>query len=210
MKILLVAATYPEIQPVMERLSLKPGSNIHHQHEVFVLVTGVGMVATAYSLGKILAVNVFDLAINAGIAGSFNRAIGPGEVVCVNEDHLPELGAEDDEVFLPIDQLGFGTSKVVPSHPAYVVCKFKQVRAVTVNKVHGNDQSILRTVKGWSPDIESMEGAAFFYACNDVNLPCVQIRGISNFVEKRNREAWNIGLAVNNLNEALINVLSEL
>jgi futalosine hydrolase len=48
--------------------------------------------------------------------------------------------------------------------------------------------------------IESMEGAAFFYACRQAGVPCMQIRAVSNYVEKRNRDNWQIGLAVKNLN----------
>jgi len=50
------------------------------------------------------------------------------------------------------------------------------------------------------PQLESMEGAAFFYACTQAGVPCLQIRAVSNYVEKRNRDAWQIGLAIKNLN----------
>jgi len=50
------------------------------------------------------------------------------------------------------------------------------------------------------PVTESMEGAAFFYACKQAGVPCLQIRAVSNYVEKRNRDAWQIGLAIKNLN----------
>ena len=210
MKILLVSATYAEIQPLMETLSLRIGSNRFRSHDVFVLITGVGMVATAYILGRTLSTNQFDLAINAGIAGSFDTEISLGQVVSVGEDCFSELGAEDDEHFLTIDSLGFGESRIVPVDFDRTVEHFKTVKAITVNKVHGNAGTIEKTISQWSPDIESMEGAAFFYSCNDVNLPSIQLRGISNYVEKRNREGWNIRLAVKNLNEALINLISVL
>ncbi len=45
-----------------------------------------------------------------------------------------------------------------------------------------------------------MEGAAFFYACREAQVHYVQIRAVSNYVEKRNRDAWQIGLAIKNLN----------
>ena len=210
MKILLVAATLAEIEPTMEQLPLKIGINDFRKHQVFVLITGVGMVATAYALGKTFGAEQFDLAINAGIAGSFIKRISLGEVVRVSEDCFPELGAEDGEDFVSIDQLGFGKSGVVPPEYNHGLGDFRQVRGITVNKVHGNEFSIEKTLKRLSPDVESMEGAAFFYACNDVNLPGIQLRAISNYIEKRNRANWNISLAVKNLNDALINIFSEL
>jgi len=44
-----------------------------------------------------------------------------------------------------------------------------------------------------------MEGAAFFYACLLEGITCTQIRTISNKVEKRNKDNWDIPLAVKNL-----------
>lgn len=206
---LLVSATAGEIKPFTDHFSLVPGHNKVLDKELFVLITGVGMVATAYSLGKTLSENRFDLAVNAGIAGSFNRNIALGEVVLVKEDCFAELGFEDDKAFITIDALGFGTGKTAPIHPSGNF-NFRKVNGITVNKVHGSDNSIENTLKLWNPDIETMEGAAFFYACNQENLPSVQIRAISNYVEKRNRESWNIGLAVKNLNHPLINLITDL
>jgi nucleoside phosphorylase len=44
-----------------------------------------------------------------------------------------------------------------------------------------------------------MEGGAFFYCCLKSKVPFIEIRAISNIVATRNREAWNIPLAVGNL-----------
>jgi len=162
------------------------------------LITGVGMVATAFALGKHLSTNQHDLVINLGIAGSFDRNIELGEVVEVIEDTFAELGAEDDEAFLPLNEMGFGEVTFIPSRHPFL--NIRQVKGITVNKVHGNEASIQKMVNTLNPQVESMEGAAVFYACKQFNLPCVQIRAVSNYVEKRNREAWKIGLAVKNLN----------
>jgi futalosine hydrolase len=80
------------------------------------------------------------------------------------------------------------------------------VKAITVNKVHGNENSISKIVAQFNPEIESMEGAAFFYACEQTKTCCMQIRAISNIVEKRNREKWQIGLAIKKLNDTLIQI----
>jgi futalosine hydrolase len=52
-----------------------------------------------------------------------------------------------------------------------------------------------------------MEGAAFFYACLAAKVPFVEIRSISNRMEPRNRDAWDLPLAVRNLNEVLVGIL---
>jgi len=45
------------------------------------LVSGVGMVSTAISVTNALKSKRYDLVINAGIAGSFNRSLELGDVV---------------------------------------------------------------------------------------------------------------------------------
>jgi futalosine hydrolase len=49
-----------------------------------------------------------------------------------------------------------------------------------------------------------MEGAAVFYVAQQEKIPALQIRAISNLVEKRNKDNWDIPLAIKNLNEWLI------
>ena len=169
-----------------------------------ILITGVGMVATAFALGRHLAINDYDLAINLGIAGSVDRNIELGEVVEIKEDILAELGAEDDADFIPIDKLGFGTGMFYPGTCLAELngnhFNLKRVKAITVNTVHGNEATIKRISDRLNPQLESMEGAAFFYACEQFNIPSLQIRAVSNYVEKRNRDNWKIGLAIKNLN----------
>ncbi len=58
--------------------------------------------------------------------------------------------------------------------------------------------------------MESMEGAAVFYAALRFNTPCVQIRAVSNFVEPRNRESWEIGKALTALGIVLADIRSQI
>jgi len=207
MKLLVVAATPFEIQPF---ISYAETEKLIEHVEIEYLITGVGMVATAFALGRKLSTQTFDLAVNAGIAGAFDRTLQIGEVVVVKEDKLAELGAEDKEEFLSIDDLGFGESRFYSSFNHQAWGMLKEVSAITVNKVHGCEASIRKTLQGLSPQIETMEGAAFFYSCKQFNLPSIQLRSISNFVEPRNRESWNIPLAIKNLNEELIQLIKQL
>jgi futalosine hydrolase len=171
------------------------------------------MVATAFALGKHLSANKYDLVLNLGIAGSFDRSIALGEVVEITNDTLAELGAEDDNEFLSIDTMGFGEGRFYPSkkltdlYNLFNTFNLKQAAAITVNTVHGNEASIKKVTERLHPQVESMEGAAFFYACKQMDIPCLQIRAVSNYVEKRNRENWNIGLAIKNLNTFAVEFL---
>src|SRR6185312_2112668 len=145
MRVLVVAATEPEIGKLIADLRFSvydcdQGANIncelrdaYQRHQITPLITGVGMVATAYSVGKHLATNQYDLAINLGIAGSFDRDIALGEVVETVEDRFSELGAEDDQIFLTIDELGFGEGISKSSYQLPDSFGLKKVSAITVN-----------------------------------------------------------------------------
>jgi futalosine hydrolase len=212
MRVLVVAATEFEVGDLMSEVRIKSQESRIKKLDIEFLITGVGMVATAFVLGKHLTANQYDLAINLGIAGSFDRNIALGEVVEMVEDSFSELGAEDGDEFLSIEKLGFGESNFKPSARLYNygITHIKQVNAITVNTVHGNEASIQKITDRLQPQLESMEGAAFFYACKQAGVQCLQIRAVSNYVEKRNRDAWQIGLAIKNLNSFAIDLLKQI
>lgn len=203
MPILVVAATEPEI-PL---LGADPGG---HRH-IEVLVTGVGMVATAARTAQALARTRYDAAYNFGVCGAFDRSLAPGTVVHVLSDRLPELGAEDGDEFLTLQDLGLAHDDGVlvnEAPPAVAALRaLPVVRGITVNTVHGRDESIAAIVHRLAPQVESMEGAAFAYACTISGVPYAQVRAVSNVVERRNREAWRLDLAIRNLNDAALRIL---
>ena len=53
--------------------------------------------------------------------------------------------------------------------------KLPAVRGITVNTVHGNERSIADTVRRFDPQVESMEGAGFMYACLIHEAPFAQV-----------------------------------
>lgn len=208
MKTLLVAATKAELAGVFAHFGL-PNQNFVSTTEFDILITGVGMTATAFALGKHLA-SSYGLVLNIGIAGSFDHHIPLGNLVNVTTDYFAELGAEDHDGFLTIDELGFGQQKysstAIINSP--LIASLPKVSAITVNKVHGNAQSIKQIKQRFNPQVESMEGAAVFYACHQLQLSCMQVRSVSNYVTPRAKEDWQIGLAIKNLNNWIIDFLS--
>ena len=206
-KTLIVAATYQELSPTFSHFGWQE-TNFIEQLNFDVLITGVGMTATAFALGQTLN-DSYGLIVNAGIAGSFNKTIALGSLVNITEDIFSELGAEDGDAFLPIDDLGFGKSAYTsPSVENDLIKGLKVVKGITVNTVHGHTTRIEQLLERLPIETESMEGAAVFYAGERLNIPAVQIRSISNYIEQRNKENWEIGLAIKNLNEWLIHYLN--
>jgi futalosine hydrolase len=206
MRILIIAATESEIKPFLD-------SSIQKLKPVDILITGVGMVATTYSLTKTLNEKSYTLLVNIGIAGSFHKNIPLGSIVRVKEDCFCELGAQNNDEFLTLEDLDLGVIRFKENskglNSVSSLNKLQAVNGITVNRVHGKESSIKKVIKQFSPDVESMEGASIFYIAQQEGIPALQIRSISNIVEKRNRENWDIPLAIKNLNNWLIQFITE-
>ena len=192
MKILIVVATKQEIQ-------------VNNFTNSDILITGVGMINTTFMLTKKLSLNSYDLVINMGIAGSFCKSINIGDVVEVTQDIFSEMGAESSNKFLSPYEIDLDVS-----FQSVQQTKLKAVQAITVNTIHGNNLGIQNIKQRLNPDIESMEGAAVMMVCQQFETKCVQFRGISNFIEERNKENWNISLAISNLNKEVNNFIHSL
>jgi futalosine hydrolase len=216
MRILIVAASSIEVAPVvaglreMSERSPRLTRYAHSVHDVDVLITGVGMVATAAWCSHALALSRYDQALNFGVCGSFDQALKPGDVVQIVTDRIAELGAEDGEAFLSIHDLNLPgehefTNVAPPANAA--LGRLPSVSAITVNTVHGNERSIAAVTERFRPQVESMEGAAFMQACLIHNLVFAQVRAVSNVVERRNRDAWKLADAIGSLGTTALSIL---
>ena len=206
MKTLVVAATKAELAFFYQHYQLPEKDFVETKH-FDLLITGVGMVATAFALGQHLT-NKYQLVVNVGIAGCFDRSIPLGSLVNITEDIFSELGAENGDDFLSIVALGFGENSY--QNKTKLVIDLPTVRAITVNTVSGNEKHIQNQIERFNPVAESMEGAAVFYACRKEYIDCIQVRSISNYVEPRNKDNWKIGLAIKNLNDWAIAFIGEM
>jgi futalosine hydrolase len=226
-RILVVTATAAEVGPFVAGLrhTSNRGPRVTGYagaggHEVDVLVSGVGMVATASWVSRLLTSERYDVALNFGVCGSFDRTLGPGTVVHVVSDCLAELGAEDGDAFLTIQQLRlldeseppFTGGRLVNQSPPVnaTLGGLRTVNGITVNTVHGHERSIASITERFAPDVESMEGAAFMYACLTRELPFAQVRAVSNIVERRNRSAWKLPEAIARLSETARRIIDDL
>lgn len=174
---------------------------------------------TAWHLGRQLARKRPDLAIQAGIAGSFRHAWTLGQVVLIRQEQLGDLGVDDGGTFKDLFDIGLWTDGLPPFTGTNLVNSFSGVpflpdlplaNGVSINMVTGSQPSIERLQHKYAPDIESMEGAAFHFACLQEGVPFMQLRSISNYVEIRDKSKWNIPLAVKQLNETLIKYVESL
>ncbi len=221
MRILLVTATEAEAGIIAKftRPVKKPHLYVAGDTSIDLLVTGVGAVATAWSLTKWFNTESLpDLAINAGIAGSFIKEIKTGDVVMPVMDCFADSGIETAAGFQTLYESGLhdpwiypftdGKISAVNRYVEQFALKIRPVTAITVNTVTGTAATARKLFLKYYPDIETMEGAAFFYVCSMEKVPFMALRAVSNKVGPRNRGRWNIKLALDNLSAALKDILT--
>ncbi|MEM6764110.1 MAG: futalosine hydrolase [Bacteroidota bacterium] len=219
--ILLVAATSMELQLLEEQLTAtqKEGNLTRGRlgdEPVVLLPTGIGIVNTAFSLGKLLATHSFQCAVNLGIAGAYDMSLKLGEVVEVHSDSFTDMGADSPTGFLSLEEIGFPV--LATKEKAYIhtlenpypsLSSLKQVQGATVNTVSGQAEKIALHKRQWNKQVESMEGAAFFHAMLQTDIPFYAFRAISNYVTARDTSSWDIPMAVKKAQLFVLNFVKE-
>src|SRR5262245_66431092 len=112
MPILIAAATDAELACLARAIG--PGRPLRHRlvehtmngRELHVLVTGIGMVATASWCSRALTESRYDLAVNIGLCGSLDESLMPGTLVHAVSHCPAALRAEDGSKFLPTRRTG--------------------------------------------------------------------------------------------------------
>ena len=213
MNILITTATEIELQHIMKKLQTAENHNIDF------CITGIGCTETTFTLTKKLLNSNNNLVINAGIAGSFNRDFAIGDVVIVESEIFGNLGITYPDRFATLFDEGLADKNTHPFADGKLICshinqfnlsKLQRVKGLTVDAASGEKKQIERLKKTFCADIETMEGAAFFYVCTKLNIPFLEFRAISNHIEPRDKSKWNISLAMNNLSKEIFDFINNL
>jgi futalosine hydrolase len=218
LRILYITATSAEAEAIEIINSEQAIRGRLNELETNILVAGVGSISTAWAMQKWISVNERpDLAVNLGIAGSYREDIKTGDVVMPMSDCFADAGIEDGNDFLTLSEAGLTGANDFPFTCGLILADpvtaekagniVKRVKAITVNTATGTDITRDRLVKKYNPDIETMEGATFFYICTRERIPFLALRAISNKVEHRDKTKWDIPLALRNLSEKLGEVI---
>jgi len=206
MNLLIVAATEFEIAPFLQQ-----------NKNTEILITGVGIPATIFHLTKKLIEKKFDCVIQAGLAGSFVDSINAGEVFFVKEDTFADIGIDENGIFKDLfdyqflnkNDFPFTNGQLVNDHFNLEKISLIEARAVTINKITDDKNQLEKIIKKYSPQLESMEGAAFHYVCLQQKIDFLQLRSISNKVGERNKTKWHLEKAIENLSRKLIKITKE-
>ena len=214
MNILVATATNIEISPFLNFYREHENSFLFN-HQVDVIITGIGLVSSTYSLGKQIHIKRPDLIIQTGIAGCFDPSIPLGSVLAIKQEaiadqsviELDKLKTLFDLKLVPENQFPFSKGWLVNKSELLKKIKLKKVKGISTNEITTSKEKVKFYKETFDPVIESMEGAALHYVCLMEKIPFLQIRSISNYVGERNKKNWNLKESIINLNNELISLL---
>lgn len=222
MKTILATATGKEMDSVLKGLGLAdmaaPGQGQSLPVEIGgrsleLLVTGVGLVNAAFSLGRALADRADQAGVvNLGIAGSFSLDdLGLGCSAVVDTEIWPEYGLrgaygtdpkgvgfsqwKDSEseiwglVALDPDRAATDMNLTLPDLPG--------ATSLTVAGVTGTRERAEHLRKKHGAILESMEGFALALGCLQAGVPFLELRSVSNLVGSR--QGWDLKGALGEL-----------
>jgi len=195
---------------------------------VTAIVTGVGQANTAQALTAVLEGGQASLVILGGCAGAYEGSgLGVGDVAVATEEIYADTGVAAPEgwqsledIRLPLIEInGAGYYNRFPLD-AELVRRAKSALGtntgvsfgpfLTVAAVSGTRKRGEELYAGFHALCENMEGAAAAQVALLYGAAFMEVRGISNMVEDRDRDKWNIKTASANCAKVIETIVKNL
>lgn len=181
-------------------------------------VTGVGLVNTALTAGRLLDKPGIEGVLNFGIAGAYDVEEFPlGRACFAWQEIWPEYGLLDEEGSVDAEGIGFPQGEVdgqpvwnrVKLNPTNDVERMGltlpedclRASSLSVSSVTGAADRAGWLKTAYNADLENMEGFALAFAVMQKNIPFLEIRTVSNLVGSRYAEDWDVKGALRALGE---------
>lgn len=193
---------------------------------ILLINTGIGKVNAAHSSTFILENYPVKCMINAGVGGAYpNSGLKIGDIAIAlkeiygDDGVIARTGWKDlKEIGIPLLQIGMRRYfNEFPLNQAAQIpvnsgkgFQIKRGIFVTVSSVTGTHQRAVELENRFNAICENMEGAAIAHVCAIYKAPLLGIRGISNIVGIRDKRRWNLSLASENCQQAVLEIIPQL
>ncbi len=216
MKTLICSATSLELSGIFPSISSPEKANAEIgfvKDGLLFLETGIGVLNTYASLVIFHLNTPIDRVLQIGIAGAYSSAREKvrvlGTPVIIEKEIIGDLGAQDSDSFLSLEDLELGKLEYYESKCISVfndlfgntLETLPVASGATVNMATGTESTGTIRAKKYGVEVESMEGAGALKFGQDFGIPVLQIRSISNIATKRNRDNWDIVGALKSLRD---------
>ncbi len=181
---------------------------------VVLIETGIGAVNTAQALTVALQVIDPERVLQIGIGGAYlGSGLDKGDLALASEENYGDLGVVAPDGWFPADEIGIPVlsadrdyyntypldSKLVDNSQHILEQSGEcvvQGPFVTVQQCTGRVDIGNELAARFNAICENMEGVAAAHVCTLYTVPFLELRAISNRVEDRNKDAWDIPRAV--------------
>lgn len=199
------------------------------------MTSGMGKVNAAHAATLIISQHRPALIVNFGIGGAYPSAgLAIGDVAVATKEIYADEGiwtAEGlqtlDATGIPLLRLGHRSffnefplnsrrtgklpgKKLIACWGKNIGINIKTGPFATVSACTGTQQRAEEIERRFGVICENMEGAAVAHICALYGTPLIEIRGISNIVEERNRASWNIDTAAEHSQLVVLELLKAL
>jgi futalosine hydrolase len=204
-----------------------------HGKEMIYLVSGMGKTNAAHATTILIEKFSPSVIILFGAGGAYpSSGLGIGDIAVAGKEVYGDEGVQLKDGFQGTDLIGIPLLKkggrkyfnefplnarmvkVVKSlliaHRSSLIAGVRSGTFVTVSTCTGTKGKARELEKRFGAICENMEGASVAHICALYGVPLVEVRGISNIVEDRDREKWNVRLAAENCQKAVMEVLKNL
>ncbi|PLX06563.1 MAG: hypothetical protein C0596_14640 [Marinilabiliales bacterium] len=213
MRLLLVCATNIEAKQIITELEMRKVSDFLYASEEFntyLLITGIGSVATVFAMLSQRSISMYDFLINFGISGSFSKNYKIGNLYNVTSDYFGDIGINAENGFKQVFKTEFNAaySNLINNGRLYNTSDFPPFFR-DLDKLRGVTVSEPERQYFQDADIETMEGSAFMLVAKYYKKMFVQISGISNIIGITKRKDWDINTPIHNYSNLIIDFIKK-
>lgn len=197
-------------------------------------LSGIGKTNASHAATLLIGKFSPGIIINFGIGGAYpSSGLRTGDIAIAKKEIYGDEGLLLKDGFHTVDSIGIPflkkgrkmyfnefpmdkalTGKAIKCfrltpNPLPLAPKIKSGAFVTVSTCTGTNKRAKELEKRFNAVCENMEGAAVAHVCAVYGIPVLEIRGISNIVENRDRSKWDIKTAAENSQRLVLRFLKE-
>jgi futalosine hydrolase len=203
--------------------------------EVIYIISGMGKVNAAHTATVLLEKFSPDVVVLFGVGGAYpSTGLNVGDIAIAEKEVYGDEGVHTGRGFKGIEFIGIPllrkgrkkyfnefwldkrlakaaveTLKRFAPHCTHS-CGFKAGTFVTVSAVTATEKRAGELRRRFGAICENMEGASVAHVCTIYGTPMIELRGISNIVEGRDKARWDLRLASDNCQRVVMEVIKSL
>jgi futalosine hydrolase len=196
--------------------------------DIVYAISGMGKTNAAHSFGLLMHHYSPFAVINFGVGGAYpGKGLHVGDIAVATKEVYADQGVLLKNGFHPLDLTGIplvhvGRKRLFNEFPldkrlgkaalksSRHIASAKSGIFTTVSLCTGTLKRATALAEKFGAVCENMEGAAIAQLCCLYGTPCAEMRGISNIVENRDTSKWDVKLAAENCQRAVLEFLSSL